>query len=198
MAQGHKTDNSSVELKLAVREWVGERIPRPWAVLDLYCGKDGKMFQGIWAQAESYFGVDKFQPHKLGNTARMSAEVASQRLNLDGFNIFDVDCYASLWAVARRILARRGAGTFGLALTDGEDRGMKNGHSNEIVRATLGLSHFSDLRLLSRFSDLVIDLMVRSLLEMPGVRFVAGVKGTVEKANPVRYIGLILDKHSET
>lgn len=188
------TDNSSVELKLAVREWVASRVAQPWHVLDLYCGCNGEMYQGIWSRAEVYFGVDKFNPHKLANTARMSAEVASQRFDLDRYNIFDVDCYASPWAVARRILLRRGAGAFGIILTNGEERGFKNGNSNELVRATLGLSGFSDLRLLVRYSDLVIDLMIRSLLEIPGIRFVAGIKGTVHKTNSMRYIGLVLDK----
>lgn len=190
----HGTDNSNVALKLAVREWVGERIPRPWAVLNLYCGEQGEMYRGIWARAETYFGVDKYRPHKLANTARMSAELASQRLNLDAYNIYDVDCYSSPWAVARRILLRRGPGRFGLILTDGEERGFKNGNSNEIVRSTLGISHLSDLRLLTRYSDLVINLMLRSLLEMPGIHFLEGIRGTVRKANTMRYIGLILDK----
>ncbi len=188
------TDNSNVSLKLAVRRWVSERIARPWRVLDLYCGEVGAMYQGIWREAETYFGVDKFRPHKLATTARMSAEVASQRLDLGRYNIFDVDCYASPWAVARRVLLRRGPGRLALVLTDGEDRALKK-QGNEIIRATLGLGNLSDLRLLVRYRELVMGLMVRSLAEMPAVRFLGGVKA--ETNTHVTYLGLLFDKQEE-
>lgn len=193
-----KTDNSSVDLKLGIRRWVASQIDG-WSVLDLYCGASGEMYKGIWHKAHRYFGTDKYSPHSLAPTARMSAEMATQSLNLDEFNIFDVDCYASPWIVARRILRRRGPGRFGLILTNGESRGLRNGTTNEIVRVTLGVSGLSDLRLLGRYQELVNGLMIRSLGEINGIRLTRGAWSTLRKVagNEMYYIGLIVDKSGE-
>lgn len=189
----HGTDNSNEALKLEVREWLASHFDE-WRVLDLYCGEQGRMYQGIWSRAAEYFGVDKFRPHKLAVTARMSAERAAQQLRLDDYNLYDLDCYDSPWGVARTILRRRGPGRFGLAMTSGEERGLKNGHSNEIIRRTIGASGLSDLRLLGRYQDLVVGLMLRSLAELPGVQLVAAAKA--ETARHIIYLGGVFDKES--
>lgn len=191
-----KTDNSNLGLKVAVREWVLERLGEPadLAVLDLYCGERGEMYKAVWHRAGIYLGVDKNKNHKLARTMRATAELAVQELNLDPFNIFDLDCYDSPWIVARRILRRRGPGRFGLVLTSGETRGMKPGHCNEIIRATLGLGTLSDLRLLIRYDDLVMDLMIASLADVAKIRLVSGIKGKLQKAHAMYYFGLVVDK----
>ena len=120
-----KTDNSSVYLKAKVRQWLLQRFDEAH-VLDLYCGARGWMWRMIWKDAESYLGVDRFIPHSLATTMRMSAERASQALDLNQYNIFDVNCYSSPWKVARRICRRRDPGRFGMVLTSGEYRGMPN------------------------------------------------------------------------
>ena len=144
-------DNSYLEGKLAVREWLLGVIGEPVHVLDLYCGAEGQMYRGVWSRAASYFGVDKNRPHNLAPTVRMSAERASASFDLDRYNCFDVDCYDSPWKVARRIIQRRGPGTFGMALTTGEQHGLMSGRGNEIIRATLGIRNLSDTRLFGRF-----------------------------------------------
>jgi len=186
-----QTDNSNEALKLTVRQWLAEQFDT-WRVLDLYCGKNGRMYRGIWSQAEDYFGVDKYTPHQLAPTARMSAERASQQLDLDRYNLFDVDCYSSPWVVARTILHRRGPGRFGLVMTSGEDRGLRNGHANEIIRRSIGASGLSDYRLLVRYRELVIGLMLRSLGEIKGVQLLRAVKAETDRH--IQYIGLIVEK----
>jgi hypothetical protein len=185
------TDNTNEEMKLAVRRWLGRRVDG-WRVLDLYCGEQGRMYQGIWSEAIRYFGVDKYRPHNLAPTARMSAEKASQQMNLADWNLFDVDCYSSPWAVARMICKRRPPGRYGMALTSGEARGLRGGDSNEIIRTTIGASAISDLRLLGRYQDLIIKLMIRSLGEMPGVTLQQAAMA--KTARGIVYIGLIMDK----
>jgi hypothetical protein len=192
-------DNSNIPLKVAVRRWLKEQVT-PHRVLDLYCGAEGQMYQHCWADAETYFGVDKFRPHGLAPTAKMSAEHAAGRLRLDDYTLFDVDCYDSPWIVARRILKRRGPGRFGLALTSGDfcmahGGGSHPGYGNEVIRATLGVSDFSDLGLLGRYHDLVHKLMIRSLGEIDGIRLVSAVQGETERH--IKYIGLIVDKRSQ-
>lgn len=185
-------DNSNLGLKLAVRRWLLSQVDTP-QVLDLYCGASGQMWQGVWREATTYLGVDKNTPHSHATTMRMSAERAVQSLDLDTYNLFDVDTYSSPWAVARKVIKRRGPGQFGLALTVGEARGLRNGNSNEIVRRSIGASGLSDYRLLGRYQDLVTGLMIRSLIEIPGISLSAGRIGKGVGNNPMVYIGLLLD-----
>ena len=58
------TDNSFTEGKVAVREWLLAQVGEPANVLDLYCGAEGQMYQGVWCKAASYFGVDKRAPDR--------------------------------------------------------------------------------------------------------------------------------------
>ena len=188
-----KTDNSNLAIKLKVRRWLFEQFDNR-RVLDLYCGRQGKMHQGLWNEADLYFGTDKNCPHRFGNTVKMSAEYASQHLDISDFNIFDVDCYASPWRVARRILRRHTGGRLGIVMTSGEYRGLENGRSSEIVRRSIGASGLSDYRLLGRFQDSIIRLMIRSLGEIAGVKL---LKGVVAQTNThIVYLALTLDKQA--
>lgn len=188
-----KTDVSDLSLKVAVRQWVIDRI-RPASVLDLYCGRYGYMYQDVWYQASEYLGTDNNEPHDLAHTLKMSAERAVQDMDLDTFNIYDVDPYNSPWIVARRILRRRASGQFGLVLTSGEWRGLYGSHANEVIRATLGLTTISNLSLFCRQYETIMLLMVRSLVEMPGVTLDAGVYGMHDIGNPIWYGALLLTK----
>lgn len=191
---GSKTDNTNIRLKLSIREWAGTRLGEEWRVLDLYCGSEGRMYSGIWYKAADYFGVDKNVPHKLANTCRMSAEVASQQLNLDDYNVFDIDPYSNPWPVARQIIRRRGAGKFAMILTSSEYRGNGFAFGCEIVRRSIGASGLSNYSMLGHFSDLVTRLMVRSLAEIDGVRLLAAARA--KTSTNVEYISLVLDKQS--
>jgi len=177
---------------VAVRRWLMDTLPSP-RVLDLYCGASGRMWQEVWRDAEAYLGVDKEQPHNHATTLRMSAERAVQSLAIDEYNVYDLDCYVSPWLVARRILHRRADGRFGLAFTCGEERGMKD-QSNEIVRVSIGARGLSDYRLLTRYADLIVHLMVRSLTEIAGIKLVSGVVAKRVRQNTMFYGGLLLDK----
>ena len=188
------TDNSFLPEKIKVRKWIMKTIPDQ-SVLDLYCGKDGLMWSYVWKNADSYFGVDKNVPHSKARTVRMSAEKAVSKLDLDKYNIFDIGTYSSPWVVARRILKKKSAGIFGLALTCGESRGMKNGKSNEIIRVSTGSSGLSDYRLLYRYYDLVIKLMIRSLGEINNITIEKAVMAQAGVQNKMTYIGLIVLKN---
>jgi len=190
------TDNSFTEGKIAVREWLLEQVAEPAQVLDLYCGAEGQMYQGVWHKADSYFGVDKRAPHSLAPTCKMSAERAAGTFDLDAYNLFDLDCYDSPWKVARRIIQRRGSGTFGMALTSGEQHGLMSGKGNEIIRATLGIRNLSDTRLFGRFWEDVLLLMVRSLGEMERATLGPTLTITGKRTGYwVHYLGITIDKH---
>ena len=164
-------------------------------MLDLYCGKAGRMYQGIWHEAESYFGTDKNNPHNLALTARVSAEQASQFFDLMAFNVFDIDCYSSPWRVARWILRRRGAGRFGIVATVGEYKSLYLGTASEMIKAAIGARGLSDYRLMERYYDLIIKLMIKSLGDIPGVSLSSGVVARyLTPMNIMSYFALIIDK----
>ncbi len=192
-----KTDNSALELKTRVREWVVERLgmaDADLAVLDLYSGQHGEMYQVVWHRAGYYLGVDKNHPHKLARTIKASAELVVQQLDLAPFNVYDLDCYGEPWIVARRLLRKRSPGRFGLILTEGAARDLKSLTVSEIIRATIGMGGLQDSGLLIRYQDMVEGLMLRSLGELPGVALVSCLRGQLRKQNTMYYYGLIVDK----
>ena len=166
------------------------RISSPRNVLDLYCGAQGRMYSLVWQYADLYLGVDKNTPHSLARTIKMSAERAVCSLDLDKYNVFDVDTYTTPWIVARKILKRRGEGRLGLVLTLGDKRGG-TGHQSQVVRRLVGATNLSDYRLMMRYHDLIVKLLLRSLAELPGVRLLEGVEH--ETPSKIVYIALTID-----
>ena len=185
------TDHSRLDLKVAVRERMLDWLPEDRRVLDLYCGT-GRMYEEVWQRADTYFGVDAHKPHRLASTMKLSADAAVQMLELDEWNIFDIDCYSSPWKVARRICRKRGPGIFGLIMTSGEFRGLTGGRTNEIIRRSIGATGSSDYRLLGRHHGLIIQLMLRAIGEIKGITLLKGIKA--QTGRRVVYITLLLEK----
>jgi len=73
------------------------------------------------------------------------------------------------------------------------------GTANEIIRQSIGAGRLSDYRLFSRFWRDIMGMMMRSLIEMKGVVFVAGRWGDNTGMSPKRmaYMALVLDKNTE-
>ena len=188
-----RVDNTSINGKVEVRQWVIERIEKP-SVLDLYCGKDGVMWEHVWKHADSYLGVDKNIPHSKARTIKTTAEKAVSKFDLEKYNIFDIDTYSSPWVMARRVLRKKKNGIFALVLTSGEYYGMKS-KTNEIIRVSTGSSGLSDYRLLSRYYDLVIGLMVKSLSEIKGIFIDKAVMFQTGRQNNMTYIGILVLKN---
>lgn len=152
-------DNSSVRLKVRIREKAFKYIsPESARVLDLYCGS-GVMYKNVWYRAGSYFGTDKNKTHTYTPTAKISAEKAVSNFNLDKFNIFDIDCYSCPWGVARKIAKTKANESYVLILTDGTSRGLINGISNKYIRDALNLNGITDVRFLGRYREYVIGQM---------------------------------------
>lgn len=191
-----QTDNSSVAAKAEIRR-LALNIFREPAVLDLFCGTYGVMFQEVWKDAAFYFGTDKKKPHSLGPTITMTAEYAAAKLNLDKYNIFDIDTYVSPWKIAEKIIDRRSPGKFALVMTSGESRGLKNGHTNALIRRGARCDGLSDYRLLSRYQHLVMLLMIRSLLDRDYIKALNGVCNITEGSNQTYYILLLLEKKAK-
>ena len=119
------------------------------AVLDLFAGT-GAMHDAVWHQANCYVGCDlKWAEHQ----ARVDYVCDNRRLlrtlNLDEFNVFDLDAYGSPWEQVIIIAGRRRAlagpdDAIGLVLTDGAGMNARFGGINQTMASIAGVS--SDLR----------------------------------------------------
>jgi hypothetical protein len=78
-----------------------------------------------------------------------------------------------------------------MVLTSGEDRGLK-GYGNEIIRRTIGAEGLSYYGLLSRYGELVMGLMIRSLTELPGITISQAAQSG--GGRNIRYYALVVEK----
>lgn len=127
-----KTDNHAksfgdkVELRQRVLDHIGAVNA---AVLDCFAGA-GKMHKAVWREAASYVGIDQrfFFDQRTAYVADNRAVLRS--IDLDAFNVFDLDAYGSPWEqaqiIAGRRIVRKGA-PIAIILTDGGGMRMKFG-----------------------------------------------------------------------
>jgi hypothetical protein len=125
-----KVHNSPAALgaKLKMREKVLELVT-PAHVFDAFCGPVGEMHGHVWHRAASYVGVDKEWRHETDARRRFVADNMRvlRAIDLQPFNVFDLDAFGSPWPQMTVLLAKRewakdeiGA----VVLTDGS--GMKS------------------------------------------------------------------------
>lgn len=119
------TDNnvSAHRAKVQIRRAVLEHV-KPARVFDAFCG-EGVMFREVWKDAAEYIGCDQRDWSPQETIRRFVAD--NQRvlrcIELDRFNIFDLDAFGSPWEQALIIAARRrwkAGERGGLVVTDGD------------------------------------------------------------------------------
>lgn len=132
-----KTDNrpDSARSKLGLRQNVATELRRagaPVRVLETCCGIDGKM-SAAWTAADLLEGIDeKYRPWDRRRRFIGDALVVLRAIDLQRYNVFDVDPYGHPWPFLRR-LERRGwaAGEVGgLVITDGGSLNLRWGAQN--------------------------------------------------------------------
>lgn len=151
---GKKTDNradsarSKLELRrLAVAEL--RKLGAPVRVLETCCGVEGKMSAG-WDGADLLEGIDeKYRPWDRRRRYIGDAMIVLRAIDLQRFNVFDVDPYGHPWPFLRRLQRRRWKrGELGaVTVTDGGSLAMRWGAQN--IPADL-LYYVPGLTLISR------------------------------------------------
>lgn len=144
-AAAKKTDSGKLvaraktDLRLRVLAAMG---PGDARVLDTFCGVDGKMYREAWAQAGSYVGCDK--EFRMSDTRRRfvgDSLLLLRALDLEAFNVFDVDAYGSPWEALTIIAARRAwkpAKLGAVVYTDGSDGKTKWGGTTSGLSSVVG------------------------------------------------------------
>lgn len=113
-------------------------------VLDCFCGR-GAMWEGAWRDAAAYLGCDRELSQVMGHPAPVhhaQAAVALRALDLDGFNVFDLDAYGSPWSELLVLCGRRrlrAAERVAVVLTDGTPRQAMLGSTSKAMAALAGI-----------------------------------------------------------
>lgn len=144
-------DNSSrfMRHKIALRRGVLARVPNA-RVLYLFSGR-GNMWKHAWSAAPSYLGVDhrtwrSDEPHRRLMTTALNA---IDTLDLQQFNVFDVDVYGDPWVIANAILPKRiwSPGEVGaIVFTDGLSGKIRFGDAPRSVHRLTRVHHDLGLR----------------------------------------------------
>lgn len=107
------------------------------SVLDCFCGL-GEMHTAVWRKADRYVGCDEQEWDFTGPPRFVCNNLMLLRaLDLQQFNIFDLDAYGSPWEQAMIIASRRlwGPGENGaIVLTDGSSMRTRFGGSTRSMR----------------------------------------------------------------
>ncbi len=139
-----KTDThpASRAAKLDLRRRVLLELVGEARVLDVFCGR-GEMYQGAWRDAASYIGCDE----RAWERTDPPRFVADNRrvlrcVDLQAFNVFDLDAYGSPWEQMTILAARRtwAPGERGaVVLTDGSSLKLRWGGRPRAMAAMAGL-----------------------------------------------------------
>ncbi len=154
-------DNSDMKAKILIREWLLEQMGGAinCSVLELYGGM-GHVFD------QCYTEVPKHMAFELRKVDRPTWVQGDNRMllktNAQGWDLYDVDAYASPWLVANDIMRLREPGKFALAITDGVARSLCTNQINGFVRQRIGLNGMAqETGLLHRWrADIVKWLML--------------------------------------
>lgn len=143
LASFRKVHNSKNALaaKIDLRRRVLEHVS-PAHVLDVFCGQVGEMWQRAWFDAESYLGIDR-EWRIEDRRRRMVCDnrIALRALDLQAFNIFDLDAFGQPWEHAIILAARRrwAPGEIGaMVLTDGGKLYTQRSGASNVIRELLG------------------------------------------------------------
>jgi len=135
--------SAKVRLRELALEHVGSRMA---SVLDAFCGA-GDMFDAVWSVASQYAGCDQRDWDFTGPQRFVCDNVTLLRsIDLQRFNIFDLDAYGSPWKAAAIIAVRRqwADGERGaLVLTDGSSMSTRYGvqiSGIPVSRGAMGLA----------------------------------------------------------
>jgi hypothetical protein len=125
-----KTNNHSRSRsdKVALRRLVLEYMPSA-RVLDAFAGS-GSMYRKVWREADDYVACDQrwYPDDRLAYVC--DNRILMRAVDLQPFNVFDLDAYGSPWEQVAILCARRVVAPgemLGLVLTDGSRLNLKMG-----------------------------------------------------------------------
>lgn len=179
---------AKAELRRLVLESLGDATPR---VFDAFAG-DGAMYRAVWHHAAGYVGCDLkwYQDERLAYVADNRRLLRA--IDLQPFNIFDLDAYGSPWEQAYIVAMRRRVAPgepVGLLLTEGSALGVKMGNLPTVMKLLAGVR---DVAGASRAQDDLIDRAIAGLCRRMNVVLERRWQAHGKTGAQMRYIGLLL------
>lgn len=146
--KGRHNSAEGVQAKQSIRETALTSVQSP-RVLEVFCGPSGEMHRRVWHKADHYTGVDLVW--NLGDKRRRiagDAMMALRGLDLQDFNVFDVDAFGAPWCEVAVIAARRkwATGERGaVVITDGSWRAARTGSRGQWWRQMRRIANAPDI-----------------------------------------------------
>lgn len=149
-----------IKVRQLALDWIGAENAH---VLDCFAG-DGTMYRGVWHAAAAYCGIDmKYFPDErlayVGDNIRIL-----RAIDLNPWNVFDLDAYGSPWDQGAIIAARR-TWTTGekivMTLTEGTSMKVRMGSLPNALAAMAGVQ--TKIRTNGQLSD---DLLHRAIYRL--------------------------------
>lgn len=191
-----KTRNSdfSVGAKAEIRRNVLAEIGAESArVLDLFAGA-GEMYQATWKDAAHYVGCDL----EWFKDERLCYVVDNRRLmrtlDLQGFNIFDMDHYGSPWEHAWMLMRLREikpGERVGVVLTEGSNLNVRMGGIPMALRGLAGVR--PGMAGAGTAHDEIIDRALRALLDRWCAKQIRQWRARHKTGSQMRYIGMVIE-----
>jgi len=184
---------AAVRAKAVIREAILEQIGAENArVFDAYAG-DGQLYRAVWHRASVCIGCDlEFYPDdriafKADNRRVMRA------IDLQQFNIFDMDSYGSPWeqlyilAYRRRI---KPGEQVAIVLTEGQGMKLKLGGMSLPLSRLAGVRHW--LPGLAKVQDELIDRALLRVAKMMNATLIFRREAAEKQGSTMHYVGVIM------
>lgn len=178
--------------KVELRRKVLDALGAPAHVLDT-CAGAGAMFDAVWRDAASYTAIDLDWWRDRRRAFVGDARRIMRNIDLQPYNLFDVDPYGSPWEILYVLVRRRTTQPgerLGFVITEGSGLALKvNSHPEALMwfaglaRTLKGGGHHQD-EILNR----AIDELVRRL----GCTLEKRWQATQKKGSAMRYVGLVM------
>ena len=190
---GVKTDNAKINAKQDLRNNVLSYFDEKH-VLEVFCGS-GEMYRDVWHVADTYTGIDIKKQFDERNTICGDALKVVSTIDLDCFNIFDIDAYGSPYDVLNIILNRYQGDAKRLAfiLTDGINMDLKMGRICKGLRSLLDV----DSKIFKKANNLhgkiiedIVDIVAEKLkAKVIHKQFAKGITGAA-----MRYYAFVIER----
>lgn len=189
---GVKTNNAKTTAKEEIRVSVMRQIKNA-SVLEVFCGS-GEMYQKVWHEAQRYTGIDKVKQFDARHTICGDAQKAVRKIDLNKYNIYDIDAYGSPYEIldfitSQIITSRR----IGFVITDGIDMDLKLGRVCKGVRAMTGIKNHILKRANTMHDDLIM-LVIKEVEERLNGKASCLQLAKGKTGSAMRYYSFIIDR----
>lgn len=190
------TDNSDPRAKVLLREWLLSEMNGPvnTSVLELFGGL-GHIYDDCYTQVKKHMS---FELRKVDRPTWLQGDNRTLlRTRAKGWDLYDLDAYASPWQLANDICRMREDGKFAMALTCGVYRSLNTGSVNGFVRQRIGLNGMAnETGLITRWYMQIIELLMLDWARW-GVTVKLAKHIGSDGSHLIHYFGVICEKNTK-